>query len=177
MLTKLMTVGCLGVFASMGLLLYTLKFVEQEVKNQKPAPISPLAFQSLLRQGEILECRADGNGLVGVRRGRRRGRTIKFAVKGPLSKRLIRELSRRKMLAPASAAPKSQPSKSTGTASPSGVGTKRPAGSGTKQPASDTRKVLGGTPSPANAGPLGRNDVVELPAGPLAPTKPATPEK
>ncbi len=92
-----MGVGVFGMLASMGMLLYSLSVLKQDPRLQKPEPMSQVAFRSLLRQGEIVDCTVDGGRLVGRRRGMRPGSTSPFALKGPVSAAVIREIERAKV--------------------------------------------------------------------------------
>ena len=98
MLSKIMAVGFLGLLATMGMLLYTLQLAEQGdgLVAAKPTSISPLAFQSLLRQGEVIECTLEAGRVRGLRRGGGQER-IQFQVDGEVSPRLMRELVRRRV--------------------------------------------------------------------------------
>jgi hypothetical protein len=86
MLSKIMAVGFLGLLATMGMLLYTLQLAEQGdgLMAAKPTSISPLAFQSLLRQGEVIECTLEAGRVRGLRRGGGQER-IQFQVDGEVS--------------------------------------------------------------------------------------------
>jgi hypothetical protein len=106
MLTKIVAVGLMGVFLSMGLLLYTLKVVDHKKLASERPPISQLAFESLLRQGEVVECTLAEGRLTGLRRGTRDETVEPFRVEGEISPRLEREIARQRVplrkLSPAS---------------------------------------------------------------------------
>jgi hypothetical protein len=88
-----MAVGIVGVFATLGLLLFTLKVVDQKNSRHKAVTISQLTFQSLLRQGEVVECTLENGRLRGLRRVDGDS-TERFVVDGEVPSRLLREISR-----------------------------------------------------------------------------------
>jgi len=96
MLTKIVAVGLVGVFLSMGLLLYTLNVVDHRKVANERQPISQLAFQSLLRHGEVVECTLAEGRLTGLRRGMRDD-VEPFRVEGEISPQLVREITRQKV--------------------------------------------------------------------------------
>jgi len=93
LLTKIMAVGILGVLASLGLLLFTLKVADQKNTRSRAVVISQLTFQSLLRQGEVVECTLENGRLSGLRRGDGDA-TERFAVDGEVPSGLLREIAR-----------------------------------------------------------------------------------
>lgn len=136
-----MGVGVFGMLASMGMLLYSLSVIKQDPRLQKPEPMSQVAFRSLLRQGEIVDCTVEGGRLVGRRRGMRPGSTSPFALNGPVSATVIRELERAKV-------PVFRKDATVPATTPADTAPPRPA----PRPATPPTKAPGTAPTPPEAG-------------------------
>jgi len=89
-----MAMGVFAVMASLGLLLFTLKMVDQKQSRTSGETISQLTFESLLRQGEVVECTLEYGRLTGLRQGSDPGSTERFAVDGEIPSSLLRKISR-----------------------------------------------------------------------------------
>jgi hypothetical protein len=89
-----MAMGVFAVMASLGMLLFTLKVVDQTKSGTQGETISQLTFESLLRQGEVVECTLEYGRLTGLRQGAESGTTERFAVDGEIPSSLLRRIAR-----------------------------------------------------------------------------------